>query len=285
MVAVLALGALVVPSCGSDAGGGADSAPTQVTTTGVTAPPRAMPRRPTDADPLRLLLVGDGLMWDASPAMAAAAAAVGPSVVRNDAYWGFALSRPQWRDWRALWPQDVATFQPTVVAVTFGIHDTEPQTADGVPIDPDGPEWPGWYASQVHRAMQDLTAGGAVVYWLAMPPVGDPAANQRIAALNQITRTAVEADPRGRFVDTTAAFAAPDGSARATDDTGLPLRKYDRLHLCAQGAGALARTFSDALGADLGVAVDPGYLTGPWRADGRFDQDGPPGCAVRSATP
>src|SRR6478609_384911 len=90
VVAVLALGALALASCGTAEAGGR----------------------------------GDGLMWDASPAMQAAASAMGPSTVENDSYWGFALSSPEIRDWRALWPSYIADFQPTVVAITFGIHDT-----------------------------------------------------------------------------------------------------------------------------------------------------------------
>ena len=123
-------------------------------------------------------------------------------MVDDQAYWGFALSRPDWRNWRSLWPTYVAGFQPTVVAVTFGIHDTEPHSPDGIPVDPgDAATWADWYGQQVHQAMDDLTAGGAIVYWLGMPPVGDAATNARIAALNQVTRTAVETDQRGRFVD------------------------------------------------------------------------------------
>ena len=118
-----------------------------------------------------------------------------------------------------------------------------------------------------------------------MPPVGDPVANERIDRLNEVTRRAVEVNPRGHFVDTTAAFAGPDGLAAATDADGLPLRKYDLLHLCAQGAGALANAFTTAVSADMGVTVDPGYLTGSWRADGRYAQDGPPGCRVTTASP
>lgn len=275
-------------SCGSDKpadGGSTGTGTTKVTTTAVTTPPRPMPTAPTPAAPMRLLLLGDGLMWDASPAMQAAASAIGPSIVEGDAYWAFALSRPEWRDWRALWPTYVATFQPTVVAVSFGIHDTEPQVADGVPIDPADPSWPDWYASQVHKAMGELTAGGAFVYWLALPPVGDAATNVRIDRLNQITRHVVELEPRGRFVETPAALVGPDGLAAPTDAAGLPLRKYDMLHLCAQGAGVVANAFTTAVSADMGITVDPAYLTGSWRAEDRYGQDGPPGCLVPSAAP
>jgi hypothetical protein len=234
---------------------------------------------------MRLLLVGDGLMWDASPAMTAAATAIGPSVVEDQAYWGFALSRPAWRDWRALWPGYVESFQPTIVAVSFGIHDTEPQLFDDVPVDPAAPSWPDWYAGQVHKAMADLTAGGALVYWLALPPVGDAATNARIDQLNQITRHAVEVNPRGHFVPVPATLIGPDGMAAPYDATGLPLRKYDLLHLCAQGAGAVADAFTTAVSADMGITVDPAYLTGSWRGEARFEQDGPPGCRVTNAAP
>jgi hypothetical protein len=283
VVAVLALGALVWASCGSD-GGDAATDQTRVTTTGVTTPPPPVPPTPTEARPLRVLLLGDGLMWDSTPAIRAGLATLGPSIVEDDAYWGFALSRPQWRDWRTLWPGYVDAFAPDVVAVSFGIHDTEPQVDDGVLRDPASPDWPAWYSLEVHKAVQELTAHGAVVYWLGLPPVGDPAVNARIDDLNRITRQAVEVDPRGHFVDTTAAFAAPDGTAAATDASGLPLRKLDLLHMCAQGAGTLADTFVSALAADLGTVVDPSFLTGRWRADERYGQDGPAGCRVTGAS-
>ena len=293
MVAVLALGALALPSCGTaEAGGRTDdlvvtvepSTTTRVTTAPVPTPPRPLPVAPTMAAPMRLLLLGDGLMWDASPAMQAAATAMGPSIVENDSYWGFALSNPEIRDWRALWPSYIAEFQPTVVAITFGIHDTEPHTSEGVPIDPTTAGWPDWYASQVHKAMDDLTAGGAVVYWLGMPPVGDPQTNFRITELNQIIQRAVEVDPRGHFVDTAAAFGQFGGQAAVTDADGLPLRKTDMLHLCAQGAGALANVFTTAVSADMGISVDPAYLTGKWRSAGRYALDGPRDCRVTTTS-
>lgn len=224
-------------------------------------------------------------MWDAEPAMSAAAQAMGPSVVENDAYWGFALSRPAWRDWRSLWPSYVDTFRPTIVAITFGIHDTETQVVDGVTIDPTDPSWPDWYAAQVHRAVTDLTAQGAFVYWLGQPPVGDAKTNARIDRLNQIARQAVGIDPRGRFVSTRDAFTGPDGLAAATDAAGLPLRKYDMLHLCAAGAGTLADLFATAVSADMGITVDPAYLTGSWRAAARYAMDGPQDCRVAASAP
>ena len=81
-----------------------------------------------------------------------------------------------------------------------------------------------------------------------MPPVGDPQTNVRIAELNEIIRQAVEVDPRGHFVDTRGCLRQPgrDGRRR-TDADGLPLRKNDMLHLCAQGAGALANAFTTAV--------------------------------------
>jgi hypothetical protein len=274
----------VAAGCGSpnpEAGDTTESLPPRVTTSSVPTPPRPVPPAPSEVAPMRLLLAGDGLMWDAGPAMRAAAEATGPSIVRDESYWGFALSRPGWRDWRSLWPAYVAEFQPTVVAVTFGIHDTEPQVVDGRVVDPDSPDWPDWYASQVRRAMDALTAGDASVYWLGMPPVADPASNARIRRLNQVTRKAVEVNPYGHFLDVPA-LVSSTGDAAVVDPFGSPYRKLDRLHLCQAGAAQLADTLVTALGAAWGTVTDPSWITGPWRADRRYDWTGPPGCSAAS---
>lgn len=236
---------------------------------------------------MRLLILGDGLMIDASPAIEAGiqSGAVGPSTSENRSYWGFALSKPQWRDWRVLWPQYVAEVAPTVVAVNGNIHDTEPQVVDGVRVDPADPTWPDWFASQVRQAMDDLTAGGAVVYWMGVPPVGDRATNDRVRVLNEITRRVVELDPRGHFVDTTEPFSGPDGLAAATGADGKPLRRNDLLHFCAAGAAVMADLFFTAVGRDTGVSVDSSYLTQPWRTSDQYVADGPPGCQMSPSAP
>src|SRR5437867_9485347 len=83
---------------------GCGGPPSRLTTGAPAASPRRLRpprlpvptgRRPTTADPLRVLLVGDGVMFDAAPGIEAALGAAGPTVVTAAPVFGFGLTRPE----------------------------------------------------------------------------------------------------------------------------------------------------------------------------------------------
>ena len=131
-----------------------------------------------------MLLVGDGILWDATPALQAALDALGV-VSRFESYWGFGLTKPERRDWPALWPQYVVEEQPDVVVVSSGPNDALPRPGpDGTLLAPGDPGWAAWYGGLLDRAAAILTADGAHVLWLGMLWPGQPEATPATVALN-----------------------------------------------------------------------------------------------------
>ncbi len=253
-----------------------------------TEPPSAAPPTlpsPTAAEPLRVLLLGDGIMWDASPAVQAALGAIGPVVVRDESYWGFGLTRPEWRDWTTLWPQYVAELDPDVVIVTVGPHDVVSRPVDGTARGPGDPIWSNWYGGLLDQAAGALTARGASVVWLGMLWQGQPelhGSDAAVAALNAELAALAERHDAVTYVDAAGALAGPDGRHLELAEPGVRLRKPDGKHLCAEGAERFAAAALRPIAEQLGLEPEPTWTEGAWRADDRYAWDGGEGC--RSAT-
>lgn len=135
-----------------------------------TAPaPAPLPLDP--ARPLRVLLVGDSLMFDAVPAIEAAFAATGAAVVRSQPWLGSGLTKTDLFDWRARWPAWVAEFRPDLVVALIGAWDVPggPRQSDRSPppVAPAG--WQAAYRGLVTEALSTLASTGAHVTWIGMP--------------------------------------------------------------------------------------------------------------------
>jgi hypothetical protein len=226
-----------------------------------------------------VLLLGDGIMWDAEPALFAALEPAGIAV-RAESYWGFGLTRPDWRDWRRLWPAYLAEQQPDAVVVSIGPHDVVAREGpDGVVRGPGDPGWAEWYGGLLDEAAAILTADGARVVWLGMLWSDEPDSRSATAALNAALAALADRERAVTYLDAAAAVGGPDGGY-AEADGDLRLRKPDGLHLCAEGAARFTALVVDALGPEVAAGVDPAWRDGAWRADGRYDWDGGPGCGA-----
>jgi hypothetical protein len=250
-----------------------------LTATSVPAVPKA---RTVITGAPRVLLLGDGILWDATPALEAALGTLGVAT-RFEPYWGFGLTRPEVRDWTALWPGYVSEDRPDVVVVTSGPNDAVPRPgADGTLLVPGDAAWASWYGGILDWAAAVLTADGAHVLWLGMLWPARPDATPATAALNDALRALAARNPAVTYVDTPSGVAGPDGRFAEFVD-GVRLRKPDGEHLCAEGAARFAVVVAEALGAQLGRPVDPSFATatwrrGDWRTNGRYDMNGGTGC-------
>jgi hypothetical protein len=231
--------------------------------------------------PYKVMLVGDGVMTDADPGVRAAAESLGPIEVNDQAYWGFAVSKPDWYDWHRKWSQLIDTYDPDAVVVLFGVHDTYAHDVAGGLPDPAGPEWQDWYRLQITEAMDILTDRLASVYWIGMLPVLDPVASERIRANNAIVSEVVRSYPTGRYLEPDPVFVAEGGTARLFDPvSGLALRKDDGVHMCAAGAGIVGLSLATAIADDLGTRVGNSFLTGQWRSADAYVDNAPESCRI-----
>jgi hypothetical protein len=219
-----------------------------------------------------VLAVGDGVMFDLEPAVAAAFGA--ETVTTPRAYFGMALSRPEQFDWRATWRDELAATRPDVVVVLQGVWDARTVTIAGRVYEPSTTDWIQWYTGVVRDALDLLTSTGAEVVWVSTLAEPDATKDRAIAAINTVARSVVAGRRGARWLDGNVVLAhRPDGYRRtvtAADGTEVALRKVDGEHLCAEGAARLAAAVREAAGFYFVVSADNGWRTGSWRNDPRY---------------
>lgn len=234
-------------------------------------------RTPTPAHPLRVVLLGDGVLFDAAPAIEAALRAAGPVAVSSRPVLGFGLTRPDWHDWRATWPRLMASERPDLVVLLVGPWDVRTLVVGGRALAPGTPTWAAWYRGIATEAAAILRAGGARLLWLGMPWNADRTTRPRTAALNTVIR---QVSGTG-FVDLARALGDAHGAYRAVQvEHGAPVRimKADGVHLCPAGAARVARAVLSAAAALWRLRVTTAWQSGPWRSDQRYSWAPGGGC-------
>jgi hypothetical protein len=231
-------------------------------------------RQVTSRDPLRVLVLGDGVAYDLQPALVAALASGARAQVTPGALFGFGLTRSDVYDWRRLWTAAVARTRPDLVIVFLGPWDIRTVTVKGTTLSPGQTQWAAWYRDQATAAARLLTSGGAGLIWVGATL--EPGSTARIAALNDVLRR-VTVEAGGRFIDGARVLAGPDGRYRRRAG-GTPLFKVDDEHLCQEGATRLATAVAAAVSDSWRLAVRAGWPAGGWRSDARYQGPGPTGC-------
>jgi peptidoglycan/LPS O-acetylase OafA/YrhL len=229
-----------------------------------TAAPRfgGVVRHATDGDPLRVLMVGDSISWDAEPAVVAALSATGVvrPVARN--LWGFGLTHGP--DWRVDWPVLMSENRPDLVVAFLGVWDEGYIDSAGFAA----------YERLVEEMIGITTAGSSRVLLVGLPMLdmragGVTTRNTRIAFQAAAARHAPQVEfldldpflsPKGRF---TFFLDGPNGRER--------IRKVDGAHFCPAGAAQVARAVLDAISASWSLpAPSPSWRAGDWALDPRF---------------
>lgn len=282
LVTVAALATGCAP--GTDGAGGngarldtpaAPGAPARAAVESPATVPASVPA-PTPAALRRVLLVGDGIMFDLAPPLAAHLGAVGVEVT-DRSYWGMGLTRPDRFDWEQRWATAVAETRPDAVVVTVGPNDAEPRPVGDRVLIPGTAAWAAWYSALLDRAATVLHGSGAPVYWIGMLPSGDPALADEVLALNDAVRALAARDPDVRYVDPRDGLGAV---YRETTDDPQPrrLRQPDGKHLCAEGAARVTPVVIDAFRARFAVdtiAADTIATVPAWRDEPRYESGGP----------
>jgi peptidoglycan/LPS O-acetylase OafA/YrhL len=224
-------------------------------------------RVPTAANPLRVLLVGDSFMYDAAPGISAALASTGLITVTDDSQQGFTLGKPNWRQ---IW-SDLATPRPELIITMWGTFDTAYYADD-----------PAKYTATFNEAMKVLTASGAAVIILGIPPstAGGGVNERKIdRTLNKLYREQVSAFSGQIVYVETDPIVAPNGEATLSIDTPTGkqrVRKVDLHHFCSEGSARFGDAMLEVF-AQLGVAT-PSTSTWRdqlWRFEKRYND--PPG--------
>ncbi|MGD9794456.1 MAG: hypothetical protein AB7V43_13340 [Acidimicrobiia bacterium] len=272
------------------------TAPPRTSATATLNSPTTQPTQTTQATQTqlpaleRVLTVGDGVMFDLEPALAASLA---PAQLRPRAYLGSGLSNPEHFDWITQWPSYLDSRSPDdgpvqLVIVLLGVWDARTVTVEGVELIPGTPTWATWYRNVVTTAATTLAAGGAHVVWILPLTEPDPAKASRLAAVEAVIIDVVGTIDGQEIVDGDVVLAGAANRYASHDDHGDRLRKNDGEHLCPAGAIALAeavrtttnRWFTPATAdgtTDTAAAADD-WRSGAWRTDPRYTRP-EEGCA------
>jgi len=282
-LAGVVLAATVTPTQAATAPVAVHAIPAPVTVPLVTGSP---------AQPLRVWILGDSVMFDASLGVGAALQATGDAdVVANSSFGGWGLSTDH------VWPTDaqqiIGHYKPDIVIGTWSWDDPL-VTADPVA-----------YAARLHQALADVLAPGngvKLVVLLEFPQTGpstavmDPARRAAVYAKqtaqqdlwDSVAKSTVTAFPGHAVYLATDQLFAPGGRYTTWFKTPagawIRARKLDDTHLCPYGAAALGALVVGDLTPALGLApMAPGWEAGPWVRDPRYND--PPGACPNDQPP
>ena len=248
---------------------------------------------PTPANPLRVTILGDSVMHDASFGIRAALDSTGEGVVSIDTVLGFGLENA--KDWPQVFPQVIRLNRPQLIVATWSWDDYGPTT-------PNALHQPVQYTRLLHRAVATLLAPGngvEGVIFTQFPTAGpvdkaaDPQAHvayrERFLgniAWNRIAESMTRQFP-GRVMYLPMASSVlwhgkystwlPAGNDPHTPlDQWIRVRKLDNVHLCAEGAARYAQALLTDMTALFKLApADPAWVQGTWTGDS--DYNDPPG--------
>jgi hypothetical protein len=238
-------------------------------------------------DPLRIMLIGDSVMYVAAPAIASELDSTGVVRVYPRALPGWGLTTAG--NWRTELPLLISQLHPDLVIGMWSWDDNEAL------------EHPRAYRAMLGQAIDLMITPGdgvAGVMFMQFPPLGplppymkdakarDAHRDAGVAAWNAIAKSMASIHP-GRVMYFPVAGAVeldgkftpwlpPMNEVQSPRSQWVRVRMVDNVHLCPAGASRYAA----ALTADLTALYrlpppSPGWQAGPWTLDHRYSN--PPG--------
>jgi peptidoglycan/LPS O-acetylase OafA/YrhL len=225
------------------------------------------------ARPMRIMLVGDSMSASVAPGLQREADA------RHFRFWNVAVpgcglasdvgehwDGESWLpiderclpSWRERWPRQLAQYQPEVVVMLVGAHDTFDRRINGSVVEFDTSAGERLATRDLHDAVTMLSKGGAHVVVLTAPyfVMGWPMRidTERsnlykpwIDRYNSLQRAVVQRSSGRASVLDLNTFIDPDGVWTDTVN-GVKVRTVDRMHLSAEGSHYVAEWIVSQLG-------------------------------------
>ncbi|HWC67464.1 MAG TPA: DUF459 domain-containing protein [Acidimicrobiales bacterium] len=211
------------------------------------APPTTPPPGPPSADnPLRIYLAGDSLAQGWGSVLQGQLAESDVYDVEERVRSSTGLTRPDYFNWPDALQDDVESYQPQVVVVTFGGNDGQPlKDDDGDYHDVGDPEWAEVYGARTGAVMDYLGANGRKLIWVGVPNAKSESLNQRMEIIRGVAMAEAEKRPNVTYVDSWALFRGANGgyAEYIVDQDGVakPMRANDGYHMSFTGYERWAR--------------------------------------------
>jgi len=194
--------------------------------------------RPTVADPLRVLILGDSLGLDVGQQLEGQLSALGVVRVTLDGRVNTGLTRPDYFNWPAQAQADLAMQRPQVIVGMMGAND--PQDFPGPPDIPfNSPAWRAQYAANCKQFFSLLVSTGAKVIWITEPPMQEAGLNLRVALVNQIQEAQAKAVGGISLLHASAVLGGPGGNFASYLSNGqqiIAVREPDGVHITPGGS-------------------------------------------------
>ncbi|MBK7865455.1 MAG: DUF459 domain-containing protein [Archangiaceae bacterium] len=162
---------------------------------------------------------------------------------------GTGLANPEVFDWAAQLPPLVAREDPQLAICSLGANDGVALKEGNRVLAFGDPEWRRVYRQRVEALMRALSANGARVLWLGLPPMRDGRLARRAQVLNKVFAEAADQVPRVEYLEVGMLLSGPDGAfatfGKQGDARRVRLRLDDGVHYSQAGARAIARWVMD----------------------------------------
>jgi hypothetical protein len=192
---------------------------------------------------------------------------------------GTGLARPDVFNWMDEYPAMIGAEDPDVVIVAIGANDGQGFVENGKVLPYGSQAWVGTYQRRLADYLSMVSAGGARVVWVGLPPMKVPAYNEKIAAINRIAYTVVSQNPQATWWNPVSFVGDDEGGFRefATSASGhtTRIRAVDGIHLSDEGAALLTSVLvpwldpPDEVAADEAPAVPKAARHLPFQPQGR----------------
>ncbi|MBT8193361.1 MAG: DUF459 domain-containing protein [Acidimicrobiia bacterium] len=266
---------LVLGSCGTGEPSGGDdqsqatstSTSTSTTVVGSTAPPTTSGLEPTassstttttttrpisEADPLRLWIIGDSFIELFGPALVNRSLDTGVISAEADFRYVSGLSRPDFFDWPAYVVDEFQARRPEAVVVMFGGNDAQDVEVGDIRYDVGTEAWSDLYHTRVAEMMDALLTGTDRVYWIGLPIMKSDRFTANARTMNEAYETQAGQRPGVTYFSSFELFTDEDGEYNAYLD-GKLMRFTDGAHFVWNGAYRLADAILPVIAANWGL--------------------------------
>ena len=198
----------------------------------------------------RVLVIGDSLAGGLGAGMTRMAADDPRFEIANRFNEFASIMRPQNYDWPEAITKITAVKPYDAAVVLMGISDRQDWRNGNIRYAFGTSQWIEAYEQQLDRVLDSLKAGGLKIYWVALPPFGEPGFEEDMQKLAALQKKHVEAKG-GVVLDVRASLLGPDGkyTDRGLDEFSVErrIRESDGIRFFKQGNNRFGILVLDAL--------------------------------------
>lgn len=199
---------------------------------------------------LRILVIGDALAGGFGAGLSRMAESDQRFEIVNRFNEASGLARPEIYDWAAAVPKIVIAKDYDAAIVHLGVNDRQAIRTPSGRLEFKSPEWTEDYKAKVGALVERLNGAGLRVYWLAIPPMGEPAFDTDMKFIGALQKEAIAQRVAG-YIDLSRHFLAADGTYtdRGPDETGADrkLRARDGIAFMKQGNNRFGQLLLEAI--------------------------------------